>query len=747
MERKLWYRRPAAAWEEALPLGNGALGMMVFGGLETERLQLFEETMWSGYPHDNDNPECLEHLEEMRQLLFAGKVKEAEALCIKHLVCKKGADNWSTPDAPYGTYQPAGDVTIQIIGKPIVDGSHYRRELDIFDGVATVRFGNHVRRHLVSEKYGVTATEIFCETPERLKIRFDRPQANITYEPQGNIVARGSFAGEGASSYCTVVSVVAPNSVAEGGGDSESAGIFTHATTRFYIYTATATSYKTEKSPEEECRERILAAREVVFDQIYEQHVAAHREVLERSVLELEGEDRSDVPTDERLEAISRGEEDISFTALYFHFGKYLLMSSSRGKLPANLQGIWVKDCAPPWSADFHININIQMMYWHAEVLGLTEYMQPYFDYIEDLAKHGKRTAEIQYGCRGWVAHTIANPWGFTAPGNHPSWGAFACAGAWCCRDIYEHYLYTGDVAFLQKYYPLIRDSAIFFLDFLVTDPRNGFLVTAPSNSPENRYFDPASGEAIAMCAGPTMDNTIIAELFDNAIACAERLGTDNELIEKWRSARAKLPPISIGRHGQIMEWQEDYDEPEPGHRHMSHLYGLYPAAAITKKKTPALFDAAAVSLQRRLANGGGHTGWSNAWLICFYARLLQGDQAHVMLRNLFQKGTYRNLFDHHPTVFFQMDGNHGATAGIAELLMQSHEECIAILPALPSQWKTGSFCGFRARGGFIIDAAWQNGKLTKVSVRSLLGQRLSIRLNGQRIEQDTEAGKIYQLL
>ena len=238
-----------------------------------------------------------------------------------------------------------------------------------------------------------------------------------------------------------------------------------------------------------------------------------------------------------------------------------------------------------------------------------------------------------------------------------------------------------------------------------------------------------------------------IAELFDNAIACAERLGTDNELIEKWRSARAKLPPISIGRHGQIMEWQEDYDEPEPGHRHMSHLYGLYPAAAINKIKTPALFDAAAVSVQRRLANGGGHTGWSNAWLICFYARLLQGDLALVMLRNLFQKGTYRNLFDHHPTVFFQMDGNHGATAGIAELLMQSHEECIAILPALPSQWKTGSFCGFRARGGFIIDAAWQNGKLTKVSVRSLLGQRLSIRLNGQRIEQDTEAGKIYQLL
>ncbi|MBQ8351052.1 MAG: glycoside hydrolase N-terminal domain-containing protein [Clostridia bacterium] len=747
MERKVWYRRPAAAWEEALPLGNGALGMMVFGGVETERLQLSEETMWSGRPHDNDNPECLEYLEEMRRLLFAGKAKEAEALCIKYLVCKKGSDNWKTPDAPYGTYQTAGDVTIQMIGKPVVDSSHYRRELDIFDGVATVHFGTHTRRHLVSEKYGVTATEIVCKAPERLKVRFDRPNADVMYESQGNIVARGAFVGEGASSYCTVVSVVAPESVAEGGADSEAAGIFTHATTRFYIYTTTATSYKTTKSPEEECRERIRLAREAGFDKIYEEHVAAHREVMERAVLDLGGADRSAVPTDERLEAICRGEEDVSFAALYFHFGKYLLMSSSRGKLPANIQGIWVKDCTPPWSADFHININLQMMYWHAEILGLTEYMEPYFHYIEDLAEHGEKTAKVQYGCRGWVAHTIANPWGFTAPGNHPSWGAFACAGAWCCRDIYEHYLYTGDAAFLQKYYPLIRDSAIFFLDFLVTDPHNGCLVTAPSNSPENRYIDPVSGEAIAMCAGPTMDNSIIAELFDNAISCAEILGQDADLAEKWRAARAKLPPFQIGKHGQLLEWQEDYDEIEPGHRHMSHLYGVYPAALITKEKTPNLFEAAQVSINRRLENGGGHTGWSNAWIICFFARFLKGDRAYEMLKNLFQHGTYRNLFDHHPTVFFQMDGNHGATAGIAEMLLQSHEDAICVLPACPAAWKEGSFRGFRARGGFVIDAAWKNGTLTKLTVRSLLGNRLALRFADKLVEQETIAGKEYHLI
>ena len=747
MERSLWYRRPAAAWEEALPLGNGALGMMIFGGIETERLQLSEETMWSGYPHDNDNPECLEHLEEMRNLIFSGKIKEAEALCVKYLVCKKGSDGHRGPQAPYGTYQTAGDVTIQVIGKPLTDSRHYRRELDIFDGVATVCFGNCRRRHFISEKYGVTATEIAYTEPEQLKIRFERASDEVAYEAGGCLVSRGAFWGEGASSYCTIVAVASPDGVSSAVTDSEAAGIFTPKGKTFYIYTVTATSYKTDKDPEQECRERIARAKEAGFDRMLEEHVAAHREVMKRAVLDLGGDDRSDVPTDERLEAIARGETDISFAALYFHYGKYLLMSSSCGKLPSNLQGIWVKDFTPPWSADFHININLQMMYWHAEVAGLTEYMEPYFHYIEDLAEYGKKTARIQYGCDGWVAHTIANAWGFTAPGNHPSWGAFACAGAWCCRDIYEHYLYTGDKEFLAKYYPLIRDSATFFLDFLVADPSTGYLVTAPSNSPENHYIDPVSGEILSMCAGPTMDNSIIAELFDNTIACAEILSRDAELAEKCRVARAKLPPVRIGKHGQIMEWQEDYVEPEPGHRHMSHLYGLYPAALITKEATPDLFEAARVSLQRRLENGGGHTGWSCAWIVSFFARLLSGDQAYEMLCRLFAKGTYRNLFDHHPTVFFQIDGNYGGAAGIAEMLIQSHEKVISILPALPAAWKSGSFRGFRARGGFVFDASWQDGAITSLSVRSTLGKKLSVRFGEKLIEMDTVAGQAYQLL
>lgn len=746
IEKTLWYRRPAAAWEEALPLGNGALGMMVFGGVETERLQLFEETMWSGYPHDNDNPACLEHLAEMRELLFAGKVKEAEECCVRYLVCNRGSDSAREPQAPYGRYQPAGDISIQFLGRPLVNSSGYRRELDIFDGVATVNFGKHRRRHFVSEKYNVTVTEITCEEPMPLKLRLQHPEATVTYGA-GEIVVKGAFEGEGASSYCTIATVDVPNGTANGGADSESQGLFVYGAQRVILYTATATSYKTELDPEEACRTRLLAAKAAGFDTIYAEHVASHRAVMERSVLELEEEDRSALPTDERLEKIGQGETDISFAALYFHYGKYLLMSASKGKLPSNLQGIWVKDGTPPWSADFHININLQMMYWHAAVLDLFEYMEPYFAYIADLAAHGEKTAAVQYGCHGWVAHTIANPWGFTAPGNHPSWGAFACAGAWCCRDIYEYYAFTGNKDFLRRYYPLMKGSAQFFLDFLVTDPRNGYLVTAPSNSPENHYKDPADGTSHAMCAGPTMDNSIIAELFAYTATLADELQTDADLAAKCRAAAAKLPPIRIGKHGQIMEWQEDYDEVEPGHRHMSHLYGLYPGALIGKERTPALFAAAEVSLKRRLENGGGHTGWSNAWIICFFARLLKGEEAYEMLCHLFQSGTYRNLFDFHPGVFFQIDGNFGATAGMAEMLLQSHEGVINVLPALPSAWKNGSFSGFRARGGFVVSAAWKNGMITSLSVRSLLGKPLVLRYADRSVKMDTRAGETYSLV
>ena len=746
MERKLWYRQPACAWEEALPLGNGILGMMVYGGMETDRIQLSEKTMWSGYPYDNDNPECLTHLQEMRDLLFAGKNAEAEALCEKYLVCREGSGERYT--GPFGSFQPTGDLFLSYTTAPLVCSDNYRRELDLYDGVARVSFGKTVRTYFASEKYEVTVIAVEKGEVSDLKIAFSPESGELVTEGKDALICRGRFEGDGASSYCTVISVVAEgqNARTRAGADSESKGVHANGG-RILIYATTATSYKTDADPETVCRARIAAAKEAGYEAILSDHIARHNEVMDRATITLEGEDRSALATDERLEAMQRGGEDISFSELYFAYGKYLLMSCSRGLLPSNLQGIWVKNKRPPWAADFHININLQMMYWPAEVAGLSEYIAPLFRYIGDLAEAGEKTARVQYGCRGWVAHTWANPWGFTAPGTHPSWGAFSTAGAWCCRQIWEHWLYTGDDAFLESHYPLIRGSAVFFLDFLVKDPRTGYLVTAPSNSPENHYFDPVTGASMAMCEGPTMDNTIIGELFDMAIACAERFGVDADLATQWKNARADLPPIKVGKHGQIMEWQEDYEEVEPGHRHISQLYGLYPAAAITRDKTPALLEASRVSLRRRLENGGGHTGWSRAWVLCFFARLCEGNDAYKTLLALYTTGTYRNLFDYHPPALFQIDGNFGGTAGIAEMLLQSHEEVIRILPALPDKWENGRFDRLRARGGFLVSAAWQKGALASLTVESTLGTPLRIAFAGKEVKMPTERGGVYHLL
>lgn len=742
-ERKIWYRRPAAQWEEALPLGNGRLGLMVYGGVETERIQLSEKTMWSGYPMEGaDNPECRAHLDEIRALMFAGKHKEAEELCNRYQVCA------SFDPAAYGTFETGGEVVVELSGDAITDSTGYRRELDLFDGVARVTFASSERSYLVSDRYQVTASRFTGNEGRTLYCSYTRPgdawKAELRHPDM--IVVKGKFPGKGGA-WCTIITADCKNGAAWLGEMYETRTLFLTGD-EIVIWTATATTYKTDVDPEQDCLEKLRAAREAGYDAVYADHIEAHRAVMERVALDLPGTAASEKATDERLEAFKHGEADPSFSELYFNYGRYLLISASKGKLPINLQGIWVKDLLPPWQADFHININLQMMYWPAEVLALSDYCEPFFRYVEDLVEPGEKTAGIQYGCRGWVAHTIANAWGFTTPGWAPSWGGFTCAGAWCCRHFWEHYLYTGDEDFLRRAYPVIRGSARFFLDFLTEDPNTGYLVTAPSNSPENHFYTKDTHEIVAMCAGPTMDNTIIAELFDITVACAAIVGEDEAFLDEVRAARAKLPPIRIGKGGQILEWQEEYEEPEPGHRHMSHLFGLYPGCSINERETPDLFRAARVSLDRRLAAGGGHTGWSCAWLVCFFARLFEGDRAAETLHNLYIRGTYRNLFDHHPPTYFQIDGNFGATAGIAEMLLQSHEDAIRVLPALPSEWAAkGSFRGFRARGGFAVDASWQNGRVTALSVTSLRGGELLLLCDGKIYRQPTEAGKTYTLI
>jgi len=727
-ERRLWYSRPAADWNEALPLGNGRLGMMVHGGIEQEVLQLNEETVWSGCPHDADNPDCLTYLSQMRGLLFEKKYAEAQALCDKYLICAgKGSE-----DDRFGSYATAGDVIIDRMGE--LDGDGYVRSLDIFDGVARTACASFEAAHFVSDRYNVTATRLTGKDMQ-LRVSFRRDEVSVDTPDDNTITVWGDNLG---LSFCTTVRVVGADSCTAENGTLKVSG------SCVYIYTTTATTYHTDADPRIVCLERISAAAEAGFEQMLRLNTEYLNAAMSGSALDLEGGNADNVPTDARLEAVADGVPDPGLSELYFNYGKYLLICSSKGMLPANLQGIWAFGILTPWNGDFHININLQMNYWHAETLGLGEYCEPLFRYIRFLSEHGDRTAQVMYGCRGWVAHTLTNPWGFTAPGQAPSWGSFMCAGAWCCRHYWEHYLFTGDRDFLLEYYPVMRECAQFYLDFLVEDPETGCLVTAPSNSPENTYYVPGTDQVAAICAGPTMDNTILYEMFGFTAEAAGILGKDDDFASLCLEAQRRLPPIKIGKHGQIMEWQQDFDEPEPGHRHISHLYGLYPACVITQSGTPDLYAASRVTLDRRLSSGGGHTGWSRAWIINFFARLHDGKLAGDNLAALFKRSTLNNLFDNHPP--FQIDGNFGGTAGICEMLLQSHQGYIELLPALPEAWQSGSFKGWHARGGFVIDAAWAGGNITECTVTSTLGGRLDVRSGGKSCVIETEAGKSYNI-
>ena len=698
----LFYRTPASQWEEALPIGNGALGAMVFGGAEEERLQLNEETMWTGWPYDNDSPETLGHLGEMRELIFGGRYEEAQKLCEKYLRCRGGGSHGS--DAAYGSYTTAGDL---YISHPSVSaGASYRRYLDMRNGEAVTEYENGRSVAIASYRYGVIAVRLEGAAADA-SLRYERSGTDIAID--GNDIVFGGYLP---TKYSGLIRVTGEGSAR-------------------IVYIAVRTAYKRGGADTSgECLKLVEAAEKDGWDKIYGAHKAYMNGMIDRVRLDLGGEDRDNVPTEERIKS---PEGDNGLIEKYFMFGRYLLVSSSRGMLPANLQGIWSKDYKGPWSCDYHININIQMNYWPAEICGLSELEEPFFRYVEGLTVPGAVTAKTAYGCGGWVAHTVTNPWGFTALGDHPSWGSFMCAGAWCCRHYYDHYLFTRDVGFLRRYYAVMRGAAEFFTDFLVEDPTTGYLVTCPSNSPENSYIDPSTGARVGVTSGPTMDNAIIRELFTNTASAASVLGVDEDFAEKLTALAKRLPPYKIGKYGQIMEWQSDFDEVEPGHRHMSHMYGLHPSDQITKN-TPELFEGAKKAIERRLANGGGHTGWSRAWIINFYARLGMGDKAAENVTALLKNSTLPDMFDNHPP--FQIDGNFGGCAGIAEALLQSHEGYINILPALPKQWKDGSFKGLRARGGYEVSAEWRGGRVTSYEVKPCVGDPvpMEIRIMGEKV-------------
>ncbi len=492
----------------------------------------------------------------------------------------------------------------------------------------------------------------------------------------------------------------------------------------------------------------LLAAGAKPYADLEKAHVADHRQFYRRVGLRLGPEaDRSlsSAPTDERLARVAKGATDPGLDALYFQFGRYLLIASSRpGDLPANLQGLWNDSMSPPWDADYHLNINLQMNYWPAEVTNLAELHEPLFAFIESLREPGQRTARVHYGARGFVAHHITDVWGFTSPGDLPRSGLWPTGAAWLAQHLWEHYLFTPDRAFLQRAYPTLKAAAEFFLDYLVEDPR-GRLVSGPSVSPENRYRLP-NGQVGILTMGPSMDHQIIAGLFTEVMRASEILGVDAPFRARVVEAHKRLPPPTVGKHGQIQEWSEDYDEPEPGHRHISQLFALHPSDQITIRGTPALAAAARATIERRLAHGGGHTGWSRAWIINFWARLEDGEKAWENYQALLAKSTLPNLWDLHPP--FQIDGNFGGTAGVAEMLLQSHAGEIHLLPALPAAWATGEVRGLRARGGVEVDIEWRMGGLVKATLKTSRTGTTRVRVRGASQSRDIQlkAGVSFEL-
>ena len=742
----LWYNKPADHWEQTLPLGNGRLGMTPDSGIRTEKIVLNDISLWSGSPQDANNYEANKYLPEIRQLLLQGKNKQAEELINKNFVCKgPGSGSGDGANVQFGCYQVLGNLQLDFDYKSTKAAKNYNRQLDIGSAVAKTTFEldgvTYTREYFTSFSDDVAIVKLSASKKGALSfiVNLDRPERFETYNEDNSLVMKGQM-NNGTNGNGMQYKARIRAKLKDGILTAANRKLEVKDATEVMLFVSVGTDFK-DKAYEKTIDMILFSAMNKDYEKQKAQHIANFQKFFNRVSLSLGSNSKNILPTDERLDAyVKNPDADNGLPVLFYQYGRYLGISSTReGLLPPNLQGLWAHQVQTPWNGDYHLDVNVQMNLWPMETANLSELNLPLKDLMKNMVPYGEKTAKAYYNAEGWVAHVITNIWGFTEPGESASWGISKAGSGWMCNNLWDHYLYTTDKKYLKEIYPILKGSALFYNSMLTEDPESGWLVTSPSVSPENSFYLP-NGEVAHVCMGPTIDNQIVRELFNNIIKASKALGTDDELRAALQQKLKQLPPAGVvGPDGRLMEWLKPYNEPDAQHRHISHLYGLYPASLITPETTPELAEAAKKSLDVR---GDDGPSWSIAYKQLFWARLKDGNRAYKLLKTILRPtlaininygsggGVYPNLLSAGPP--FQIDGNFGAAAGIGEMLIQSHAGFIELLPAIPDAWKAeGTVKGLKAQGGYTVSFTWKNGKVTDYIIASKKAENVQLKING----------------